>query len=126
METDATWMDDPCFDDMGEMIDGRLFTGDDWRQLMRIKEQASNLKIVAVVGTTFRADAIHSAKRKRGTSATLHPEPDNPHDPKAVKVIVDKHHVGYIPRAKRISPDSRVHVCKWGADPPYVWIAVES
>jgi len=31
-------------------------------------------------------------------TATLVPEPSNPHDPNAVAVVIDGHHVGYIPR----------------------------
>lgn len=75
-----------------------------------------------VAGTSFRQDAIKTlgtknpdfAKTKRALQdagltdewvyeyefapqkVELLPEPDNPHDPKAIKVVVDGVHVGYI------------------------------
>lgn len=74
-----------------------------------------------VAGTSYRQDAIRAMgkknpdfaltkrdlfKRYRGEpvheyifsprTAELVPEPDNPHDPKAIKVLVDGVHVGYI------------------------------
>lgn len=75
-----------------------------------------------VAGTSFRLDAIHSMgvnnfdydKSKRELiedglvgeriwrtdyfprATTLQPEPDNPEDPKAIKVVVDGVHIGYI------------------------------
>ena len=118
-------MDDPCFDAMEEQIDGKWFRGDDWRRVMRLKERAA-VKIVAVAGTSFRVQAIDAAMRKRGVRTALVPEPTNPHDSEAVAVHVNGEHVGYVPRATRVSPEARVHLCKWGAEPAHVWLAVEA
>ena len=52
----ADWYNDPVFDDMTEVIDGREFQGDDWRRMMRLKEKA-NVEVVPVAGVTFHKDA---------------------------------------------------------------------
>lgn len=39
-----------------------------------------------------------SRRIKTTVIATLEPEPTNPHDPNAIKVLVDGRHVGYVPR----------------------------
>ena len=119
------WVDDPCFDAMEEVVDGRLFRGDDWRRVTRIRERAA-VRIVAVAGTSFRAAAVAAAMRGRGARVALVPEPANPHDREAVAVHVNGEHVGYVPRATRVAPGARVHLCKWGVAPaPHVWLAVE-
>lgn len=51
------WFDDPSFDDMVEVVDGTTFKGDDWRRLMRLKEE-SKVQVVPVAGITFRQDAL--------------------------------------------------------------------
>ena len=117
------WFDDPSFDDMVEVVDGKTFKGDDWRRLMRLKEE-SKVQVIPVVGITFRQDALKMAMGGP-PSPNLIPEPENEYDPNAIRIEIGGHHVGYVPRGKPLSPDSRAHVCKWGLDPPHVWLAVE-
>ncbi len=38
-------------------------------------------------------------REKVSTVARLIPEPDNPADPNAIRVLIGEHHVGYVPRA---------------------------
>jgi hypothetical protein len=69
--------------------------------------------LVGVVGYDFHQPALFAASGapRRGEFryeclATLVPEPDNPHDDRAVKVMVGEHHVGYLARggARRHHP----------------------
>lgn len=85
-------------------------------------KSSRNEKTHKVAGTSFRQEAIRAmgvknpdfakteqALRKAGLvdecvyeyefapqKVELQPEPDNPHDPKAIKVVVDGTHIGYI------------------------------
>src|SRR5687768_2628006 len=60
-----------------------------------------------VVGESLRQDALwkivggfrHTPVRHR-IIAELEPEPDNPADPNAIRVVVEAKHVGYLPRDK--------------------------
>ena len=117
------WFDDPSFDGMVEVVDGKTFKGDDWRRLMRLKEE-SKVQVVPVAGIMFRQDALKMAM-EGPQSPTLVPEPENEYDPNASRIEIGGHHVGYVPRGKPLSPDSRAHVCEWGLEPPHVWLAVE-
>jgi hypothetical protein len=61
--------------------------------------------LVSVVGTSHYQQALSEISGRRGDEeirvekiATLHPEPDNPHDPKAIAVHVDGRLVGYLSR----------------------------
>ena len=36
------WYEDPIFDEATEVYDGKLYTGDKWRELQRWKETMSN------------------------------------------------------------------------------------
>jgi hypothetical protein len=93
-------------------------------RLLSIKAKAPGAKVVShkVAGTSLRQKEIQAMGRKnpdygldkRGLlkrwpqgvtvyeytfspkKAELVPEPENPHDPKAIKVLVDGVHVGYI------------------------------
>ena len=121
----ADWYNDPVFDDMTEVIDGREFQGDDWRRMMRLKEKA-NVEVVPVAGVTFHKDALKTAMACMPSAPALIPEPTNPHDSNAIRIEINDQHVGYVPRGKPISPESRAHICKWSLDPPHVWLAVES
>jgi hypothetical protein len=60
--------------------------------------------IFKVAGTTFRPDAVKKVADKlgRGTQpyVKLEKEPDNPYDPKAVKVIADGEFIGYVPQSE--------------------------
>jgi hypothetical protein len=117
----SDWYDDPCFDDVEESINGRVFKADSWRRLMQAKEGAPGCRVVSVAGTTFRTSALQQIQRM--DTAVLIPEPENPYDSKAMRVEVGGLHVGYLPRGSSVPPQS-VPVLKWGADPPHVWIAV--
>ena len=118
------WYDDPIFDDAHETIDGKNFKGDDWRRLQQVKECGAIQELIAVAGTTFRADAVQaSLNTKRDVSIVA--EPTNPYDKHARRVVVGDSFVGYIPKGKPLSPDARLHVVKMGMDPqPHVWLAV--
>lgn len=60
--------------------------------------------LLALVGEAGGGRVRHEAK------ATLEPEPDNPHDPEAVKVLLEGRHVGYLSRedARRYGPAVRL------------------
>ena len=120
----TSWFDDPSFDDMVEVVDGKKFMGNDWRRLMSIMEETNKVRVVPVAGITFHQDSLKIAM-KGPPSLALVPEPENQHDSNAIRVEIGGNHVGYVPRGKNVSPDSRAHVCKWSMDPPHVWLAVE-
>lgn len=120
---DTVWMYDPIFDDAEERFCGKLFKGEAWRQLQLLKEEGMINEVVSVAGTTFRHEAVKAVKHH--SKVKFEPEPDNPHDPNALKVLVDGEHVGYVPRGRPISPDAKVKLLKWGMEPtPHVWLAV--
>jgi hypothetical protein len=52
-----------------------------------------------VAGTFKRQDALARSPKEK-TEATLKPEPTNKHDPNAVKVLIGKNFIGYIPKTK--------------------------
>jgi len=53
-----------------------------------------------VAGWKFRpqAEQVHLAGLAEGVEFDLKPEPTNQYDPKAVQIIHEGHHVGYVPR----------------------------
>lgn len=52
-----------------------------------------------LAGVKFREGAReHLDALPAGTEFTLEPDPDNPHDPKAIKVMHDGFQVGFIPK----------------------------
>lgn len=53
-----------------------------------------------LAGAQFRPASAKDALRGAtiGETLTLEPDPDNEYDPRAVKVMLDQHHVGFIPR----------------------------
>lgn len=53
-----------------------------------------------LVGANFRPSEAREAIKGLtiGSILTLEAEPDNPHDDKAVKVMLNGEHLGYIPR----------------------------
>ncbi len=57
---------------------------------------------VDVVGESFYRKKIHDAIRAVGADvevvASLVPDPANPYDPNAVKVVIAGHHVGHLSR----------------------------
>ena len=114
------WYDDPVFDTADEVVDGKRLQGEEWRRLMKAKEISPAAKVISVAGVSFRREAIEKIAT---STANLVPEPDNKHDPNAVRVEVGGLHVGYVPRGSSISAQRGI-VVKWGVDPPHVWIAV--
>ena len=52
-----------------------------------------------VAGTYYRQDALSKAPKER-TPAKLKPDPTNKHDRNAVKVMIGKYFIGYIPRTQ--------------------------
>ena len=121
----AFWFDDPVFDDAEEELGGKLFVGDEWRKLQFWKETKGMRDLIPVAGTTFKAVGVMKAMQSASEETKLQPEPTNPHDKEAVKVLVGGQEVGYVPRGKRVSPDACVSVFRMGMEPhPYVWLAV--
>ena len=51
-----------------------------------------------VAGTMYRQDALAKCPRDERVLAKLTPEPTNKHDRNAVKVMIGKNFIGYIPR----------------------------
>ena len=118
------WFDDPIFDEEKEEFGGRVFEGQEWRKLQYYKDQGMR-ELVSVAGTTYKATGVKQAIGAPTKMASLIPEPDNPYDKEAVKVVVSGCDVGYIPRSKRLSPKCRVSVFQIGLEPkPHVWLAV--
>lgn len=71
------------------------------------------------VGTQFLPKAVDYARRLReGTPVALVPEPSNPHDPDAIRVVVDGFTLGYVPNRGHScarcwgSVDKRLLVCR--------------
>lgn len=60
---------------------------------------AAGLIICGVAGAGFRPAALASEEAAPGRRLTLRPEPENPHDPNAVAVLLESGEpVGYVPR----------------------------
>jgi hypothetical protein len=76
---------------------------------MEVRRVASESGRVRVVGTQSRQDAVwnvvgpptsdRDSRAHWHGEAVLEPEPTNPHDPNAVRVVVDGQMVGYLERA---------------------------
>jgi hypothetical protein len=76
-------------------------------------------RTVDVAGTTYRQDALWRVAIKRGRGiqhegykAKLVPEPRNQHDPNAVKVMLGRQHIGYIPKRMTSSYRAGVYHCE--------------
>jgi len=65
-------------------------------------------------GVFFRIEAYQKADLKVGDTLELEREPNNPHDPNAVRILRNGTHIGYIPgkESKRFAEllDSRIRV----------------
>ena len=84
------------------------------------------MRLVSVAGTTFHEEAVRRAvARGPATPPVLVAEPDNAHDPNAVRVEIGGERVGYWPRGRSVRLDARMCVCKLGLEPAHVWLAVE-
>jgi hypothetical protein len=67
-------------------------------------------RLVNVAGESHYQDALRAIagasdepQVRHATEAALVPEPDNPHDPNAVRVEIDGRYVGYLPRAEALA-----------------------
>ena len=81
--------------------------------------------VFSVAGTTFRASAVEAVLKEGVRDAMLEPEPTNRFDKNAVKVLVNGHHVGYVPAVRAASTRGPVHVCNIGiASQPHVWLSM--
>ena len=61
---------------------------------------------IKVAGVTHNGRQVVLAQLNKAPIGTcrLRPEPGNPHDPHAVAVVIDNHHVGYIPARRKTIP----------------------
>jgi hypothetical protein len=86
-------------DDGGEVwIAGYYPVGADGRFLAR-DALPDGLIVTHVAGAVHRPEALTSEAAVPGRPLTLRPEPDNPHDPDAVAVLLETGDaVGYVPR----------------------------
>jgi len=116
------WYEDPKFDFDTKLVDRHLLRGDECRRALALQERGLT-KILRVTGVSFRQEEIAMAM-KDPRCASLEAEPNNPHDPLAIRVHVNGLHVGYVPRAQRLHPHADVGVCKIQAEPPCVWLMV--
>jgi hypothetical protein len=73
-----------------ESVEVTLYAGDDPMEV--VGESHYQDALWTIVGGP-RADPVHYE-----TQAVLEPEPDNPHDPNAIQVLVEGHLVGYLSR----------------------------
>ena len=125
MYASPMWYEDPVFDNEREEFAGKVYEGDEWRKLQQYKEDFGIRDVIPVAGTTYKANKVKQAMEANVKEAHLIPEPENPYDKDAVKVVVAGCEVGYVPRSKRLSPQCRVSVFQIGMKPkPHVWLAV--
>ena len=74
--------------------------------------EAAGLIVCGVAGAVHRPDALASDAAAPGRPLTLRPEPDNPHDPHAVAVLLETGEpVGYVPR--EIAPAVEPGGARW-------------
>jgi HIRAN domain len=66
----------------------------------RVSWEDPRIRVVAVAGVSFRADAAADASFDPGERLALVPEPSNEHDPNAVGIWNAERtlHAGYVPR----------------------------
>jgi len=120
------WYDDPIFDEEVEHVGQHRFVGDAWRRLQELREAGVTCKdVFSVAGTTFRAAAVEAVLKEGVRDVVLEAEPTNRFDKNAVKVLVNGHHVGYVPAVRAASTRGPVHVCNIGiASQPHVWLSM--
>jgi len=89
-------------DDGGEVwVAGYHLVDDAGRFLARDAPElaAAGLIVAGVAGASHRPEALASADAAPGRPLVLRPEPDNPHDPDAVAVLLASGDpLGYVPR----------------------------
>ena len=120
------WYDDPIFDEEVEHVGQHRFVGDAWRRLQELREAGVTCEdVFSVAGTTFRAAAVEAVLKEGVRDVVLEAEPTNRFDKNAVKVLVNGHHVGYVPAVRAASTRGTVHVCNIGiASQPHVWLSM--
>ena len=120
------WYDDPIFDEEVEHVGQYRFVGDAWRRLQELREAGVTCEdVFSVAGTTFRAAAVEAVLKEGVRDVVLEAEPTNRFDKNAVKVLVNGHHVGYVPAVRAASTRGPVHVCNIGiASQPHVWLSM--
>ncbi len=81
-----------------------------------IRREDPRVRVVAVAGVSFRADAVADASFDPGARLALVPEPDNEHDPNAVAIWNEARtlQAGYVPREVAAELDgSELAVSLW-------------
>ena len=63
------------------------------------KKKYPKLLSLDVAGTYYRQDTLAKSPKEK-TEAKLKPDPKNKHDPNAVKVMIGRNFIGYIPRTQ--------------------------
>jgi len=66
----------------------------------RVRWEDPRIRVVAVAGVSYRAEALPDASFDPGRRLALVPEPENEHDPNAVAIWNESRtlQVGYVPR----------------------------
>jgi hypothetical protein len=98
-----------------------------------VRWEDPRVRVVAVAGVSYRPDALADPSFDPGRRLALVPEPDNPHDPRAVAIWNGERtlQLGYVPAA--VAPELRGDeqaVSLWRLDgglrvllaPPEAWI----
>jgi hypothetical protein len=98
-----------------------------------VRWEDPRVRVVAVAGVSYRLDALADPSFDPGRRLALVPEPDNPHDPRAVAIWNGERtlQLGYVPAA--VAPELRGDeqaVSLWRLDgglrvllaPPEAWI----
>ena len=127
-QTWPQWYDDPAFSDYEEEYCGITFKADAWRRLTQLKETSNISTAFSIAGTSLReaeiGRAIKHAQTKGGMKLCFVPEPCNKFDPHAIRVEVNSHVVGYVPKSRVIPKGAVTHVAKFGTCPrPHIVVA---
>ena len=108
-------------DDGGEVWVAGYYPVDASGRFLSREALPEGLLIAHVAGAVHRPAALASDDAAPGRPLTLRPEPDNPHDPNAVAVLLASGEpVGYVPRevAPRVSGDWSAVVLRERRDSP--------
>jgi hypothetical protein len=88
-------------DDGGQVwLAGYSLVDEDGRYLARDAAEviARGLHVVAVAGTSHRAEALDAAPAGPGSPLELRRDPGNEHDPNAIEVLAGGVVIGFVPR----------------------------
>jgi hypothetical protein len=83
-----------------------------------VRWEDERIRVIAVAGVSFRAEAVADASFDPGARLALVPEPDNEHDPDAVAIWNEARtlRAGYVPRDVAAEVDgSELAVSLWRA-----------